>query len=121
MTMSMKARTPIAIVIVFAFGFVLTLQYQTLRNLRIENDALRADINVMSLLARENDRLSNRVVQASLIEPNLGELARLRGEVTRLREENANLLRAASISNDRKAPIELASDIAQHKLRFAEA
>lgn len=122
----MKTRTAIVILaILFALGIPLTTQYRNERKLRAENDALRELLNAMNLSAAENERLSNLLAQAASPaqsnDRNASELARLRAEVTRLREENANLKTTTPKSDAHKPPIELATEIARHKLRFAEA
>jgi len=121
----MKTRIAIATAMILTLVVVLTLRYQAQRNLRTENEALREQLTAMEFLADENTRLSNILAQAArpavLPNPDTSELARLRAEVARLRGENAELRAARSKGDNHKPPAELATEIAQHKLRFAEA
>ncbi|MCI0541430.1 MAG: sigma-70 family RNA polymerase sigma factor [Verrucomicrobiales bacterium] len=93
--------------------------------LRTENELLREQLKEFNALTTENERLSNLVAQANrpapLANTDFAELMRLRGEVGRLRQENTGL---RTVSTPRgvlpSPPTDLASTVAQHKLRYAE-
>jgi RNA polymerase sigma factor (sigma-70 family) len=86
-----KLKTALATAaLVAGLSTPLVLQYQTNQALRAQNEALLAQASQASDLQAENQRLSNRVVLAatsSISDDQKSELARLRGEVPRLRAE----------------------------------
>jgi hypothetical protein len=80
----------LASVLVTIAGTPLFLQYQSNKSLRTQNEALLPQISKLSELEAENERLSKRAVSTAsntLSSEQKRELARLRGEVTRLRIE----------------------------------
>jgi RNA polymerase sigma factor (sigma-70 family) len=102
--------------LVASLGTPLVLQYQTNKSLRAENEMLLAQASHASDLQAENQRLSNRDVQTvsnSLSDGQIAELARLRGEVPRLRadanqteklRQEINRLRTARVEPPKTQP-----------------
>jgi type II secretory pathway component GspD/PulD (secretin) len=91
MTMS-KLKLGFGAMVVAGFTIVFLIQHQAQVKLRAENDSLRQQI---TQLQTDNEGLSNRLVTAansnSLSDEQFNELLRLRGEVTRLRQQQKNL------------------------------
>jgi len=85
-------------VVVAGVATPLAIQERARRDLRAENAALRQQVDELTTLASENERLSNllaaRTAAAPVAQTNpSSELLKLRGEVGRLREENRELAR----------------------------
>jgi RNA polymerase sigma factor (sigma-70 family) len=85
-------------VAVAALTVPLVIQHHSLAKLRVENQALQKQATQRASLWEENQRLSNPVVQATIrlasAEEQVHELARLRDEVGRLRQQSNDLARA---------------------------
>ena len=93
-----KAKLAIfGVLLVTAIATPMLVQHQTLGRLRNENASLRQQVEQLSPLRVENQRLSNLVAEAGNDQPGpadqTSELLRLRGEVGRLRQENQEVNR----------------------------
>jgi hypothetical protein len=81
----------VSAIAVAALAAPMMMQHQSLAKLREENQALQQKVSQLSPLQDENQRLSNLVVQAktrqSFTEEEVRDLARLRDEVGRLRQQ----------------------------------
>jgi RNA polymerase sigma factor (sigma-70 family) len=104
----MNAKLKVGIVtavVVAGVATPLAIHERTQRDLRAENAALRRQIDELSPLAAENERLANLLAQRAAApvvaqtEPS-SELLKLRGEVGRLREENRELARPKTASSE---------------------
>jgi RNA polymerase sigma factor (sigma-70 family) len=97
MTMTKIKVAMITAVVAAAVVVPAVVQYQSVAKLRQDNQALREQTAQMGALQSENERLSNLVVQAAIgpstAEKQIRELARLRAEVDRLRQQTNDLQR----------------------------
>jgi RNA polymerase sigma factor (sigma-70 family) len=98
-----KFQVGVVAVVAMALSIPLVVQFRTARQLRAENEALRAEVQAMDAVSRENTRLSNLVAQAQPpVAPSnkdqSRELLKLRGEVGALRKtaDEATALAAKS-------------------------
>ncbi len=92
-----------------AVAVLLFVQHRSQIQVRQENLSLHQQLDKMSVLAAENERLSNRVVRVtqsqSLSNDQLAELMRLRGEVATLRKQKKDLQnQRATLANRPAAP-----------------
>jgi hypothetical protein len=97
-------------VVLALLATVLALQYRNQNKLHEENEALKAQVQRMDQLSAENQRLSNLVAKATVGASSGGksndtskEMLRLRGEVGRLKQEQA--LDAANRKTNAASPL----------------
>src|ERR1017187_7299319 len=83
----------IGVVVVSAAAIIFTVQHQTGLRLREENASLRQQLERMTRLEADNERLSNLVAQAEgpLASKQLMDVLKLRGEVALLRRQTNEL------------------------------
>ena len=97
MTMTKMKLALITTVVAAAIAVPAIVQYQSVTKLRLDNQTLREQTAQMGALQAENESLSNLVVQATAgerpAERQTRELARLRAEVDRLRQQTNDLQR----------------------------
>jgi RNA polymerase sigma factor (sigma-70 family) len=90
-----KLKTGLAAALVAAFAVPLALQHRTQTRLQQENEALQRQVQTIDQLTAENQRLADLLAQAAVPLPTRSaqtqsqEVLRLRGEVGRLRREQA--------------------------------
>jgi RNA polymerase sigma factor (sigma-70 family) len=108
-----KIKLAMGAVIVAGLGTTVVLEHQAITRLNEQNRALQARLEGFTLIARDNERLSNLLAQAtiksSLPEDQFSELLKLRGQVglarrladenPKLRAENAKLRMASKVAN----------------------
>lgn len=91
----MKLTFGITTIIALSLAVLLGIQYGALAKLRRENTSLQSRLDEMSVLAAENEQLSNSLVQLKTAHTatsnQLSELLRLRGEVGNLRQKTNQL------------------------------
>src|SRR5262245_3136469 len=91
-----KLKTGLAAAVVAALAVPLAVQHSTQTRLQQENEALQRKVQTVDQLAAENERLADLLAQAAAPLPtssgqtqSSSEVLRLRGEVGRLRQEQA--------------------------------
>jgi type II secretory pathway pseudopilin PulG len=89
-----KVKTGIIGAVVLAAAIPFAMQHRAKTELQKERDALRVQVGRIEQLTAENERLSNMLVRSAEVRPpdtngQFRELLKLRGEVGRLRQENA--------------------------------
>ncbi|MEO5803510.1 MAG: sigma-70 family RNA polymerase sigma factor [Verrucomicrobiota bacterium] len=95
-SMTTIQKTLITAAIIASVATPLVIQHQAQVKLRDENQSLRQQLDQQSQLAAENERLSDLIAKTAQTNPQLlpkdqfNELLRLRGEVGRLRTEEAS-------------------------------
>lgn len=108
----------VGVIVVAGVSIPLVLHQQSQNKLHAANEALQRQAEKNARLAAENAQLSNRVTLASTPKPAGNdpsrEVLKLRGEVGRLRQENASV--AASKTNGPSALIGLTSNPEMYKL-----
>lgn len=90
-----KLKLIVVILVMAGVGIFWAIEHQSQVRLLTENAALRQQVEQITQLEAENERLSNMVAQANgpAAKTQLSELLKLRGEVTRLREQTNELQR----------------------------
>jgi RNA polymerase sigma factor (sigma-70 family) len=89
-----KLQAGITGAIALALAIPLVMQYKSQSKLRADNEALREEVAKVSTLKAENERLARIIAQTTNAprqsNDQVKELMKLRGEVGRLRQENAS-------------------------------
>jgi hypothetical protein len=93
-------KSILAVVVVVVLASVIALQYVSVAKLRLENGALRRQLEQLTQAQPAGDSATNSAGNANdLSESQLAELLQLRGEATQLREQT-NAIAAVSRENE---------------------